>query len=91
MMRSGLMPSASAVKLVTMRCRSTAGATACTSSIPGASRPRSAARVFAPSTRYCEARGPAPHESHWRMNSGEPFGLVSPADAGRVARASRTA
>src|SRR5262249_24625106 len=36
MMRSGLMPSASAVKLVTMRCRSTAGATAWTSSIPGA-------------------------------------------------------
>src|SRR5262245_3211377 len=36
MMRSGFTPSASAVKLVTMRCLSTAGATARTSSTPGA-------------------------------------------------------
>src|SRR6266704_2902714 len=64
MMRSGFTPSASAVKLVTTRCRSTDGATARTSSMPGANRPCRTARVLAPRTRYCDARGDRhpPHE-----------------------------
>ena len=42
------------------------------------------ARVLPPNTKYCEARGPAPHETHLPTRS-------APADPPRVARASRTA
>ncbi len=84
-MRSGFTPSASALKLVTMRCRSTGGATARTSSMPGAKRPASTARALAPRTRYCAARGPAPQVTQSLTN----VGRLAP--RARVGRASVTA
>lgn len=49
---SVLTPSASALKFVTSRCRSTDGATARTSSRLGTGLPSRAASAFAPSIRY---------------------------------------
>ena len=48
-------------------------------------RPSSAARVLAPSTRNCEARGPAPQEMYSFTNAG------ASASPGRVMRTSVTA
>jgi len=76
---------ASALKFVTIRCRNTAGATVFTSSKSAIGRPSIAARAFAPNTRYCDARGPAPHSTNSRMNFGDS------AATGRVIRASVTA
>ena len=63
----------------------TAGATAITSSRSAIGRPSIAARAFAPNTRYCDARGPAPQSTYSLMNGG-----ASPS-GGRVIRASVTA
>src|ERR1043166_4120597 len=69
--RSSLVRSAaSALKLVTSRCRSTDGATAFTSSRSAIGRPSIAARALAPSTRYCDALGPAPHSTYSLTNAG---------------------
>lgn len=48
----GVTPSASAKKLVNIRCRITGTATARTSEMETLARPRITARAFAPSTRY---------------------------------------
>ena len=56
-----LNPSASALKFVINRCLSTGLAIALISSISGAGLPSNIAFALAPSTRYCDARGPAPH------------------------------
>ena len=58
---SVLNPSASALKLVIKRWRSTGRAIAFISSISGAGLPSNTAFAFAPSTRYWDALGPAPH------------------------------
>ena len=84
-MSAALRASASAWKLETTRCRSTAGAIARTSSRSGMPRPDNAARAFAPSTRYCDARGPAPQLTYRRVISGDS------SSSGRVERTSRTA
>ena len=58
-------PSASALKLVTMRCLKTGLATALMSSIDGVNLPSKMALVLAPSIMYCEALGPAPQETQF--------------------------
>ena len=59
-MSSGLTPSASALKFVIMRCRSTGWATARTSSQDTWNRPRKIARAFAASTKNWLARTGSP-------------------------------
>ena len=84
--RSSLLRfAASAAKLVTRRCRRTDWATAFTSSRSAIGRPAIAARALAPSTRYCEARGPAPQSTYSFTSAG------ASASVGRVMRASSTA
>src|SRR5579859_5169599 len=71
-------PSASALKFRTIRWRNTGFATARTSSMSGEYFPLRSALHFAPSTRYCEARGPAPHSKNSVANAEEFPGLVDP-------------
>src|ERR1017187_3278125 len=63
-----LRSAASAAKLVITRWRSTDVATARPSSRPAWGLPSIAARALAPRTRYCDARGPAPHSTYPRPN-----------------------
>ena len=57
---STLIPSASALKFLTIRCLKIAGAMAFTSSISGEYFPFNTALHLAPTTKNCDARGPAP-------------------------------
>ena len=68
-MSTAVTPSASAWKLGMMRCRRTGTASALTSSMSTAVRPLTTALALADATRYCEARGPAPHRTILRTNS----------------------
>src|SRR5439155_4863660 len=82
---AAVRPAASAAKLMTIRWVSTVDATLRRSSSSAIGRPSSAARALAPSTRYCDARGPAPQETYSLMNGGA---STSP---GREVRTSVTA
>ena len=64
--RRCVMPSASALKVVTRRCRSTGWATARMSSVVTCSRPCRIARALPPRIRYWLARGPAPQATSSR-------------------------
>ncbi len=63
-------PSASALNEVTILCLKTGRAAKRTSSGPGVGRPSRIARVFAAKIIYCEALGPAPHDTQFLMKSG---------------------
>ena len=68
MMRAMVMPSARAAKLSAIRCRSTGGANATTSSTEGLSLPSSSARARQANINAWLARGPGP-QATWRLIS----------------------
>ena len=71
---SGSIPSASAWKVVTIRCRRTGPAICRTSPAVAANRPSSTARVFAARISDCPARGPAPGDAP--LHQGRRLGLI---------------
>src|SRR5580765_6189703 len=78
MIESLVMPSDSAWKLVSTRCRSTGCASARMSSKLTWYRPLVSARALPPRIRYCAARTLAPNATHFLTTSGGffPFGRV---------------